>query len=660
MVRFLHEKGAAFTIHDRSAIHSAAVGERTDIIDYLLQHGQNIDFPDSQGSTAFLNAISRGQERLWTYFADRGANIHALDRNHRNACSYAAQGNRLAALRWLLEHQIDVNQPDHLDMTPLHYAARDEALEALKLLVENHVDIKARSEDGSNACHYAAANGHREALQYLVDQGADGTQYDTESGTLYHDAINSGNLECIKFLADRFPSCKTQPQRNGCPPLTLAASGGYTEVVTWLMQNGMDINEQFDCSDSRFVRSWFALIEAVMFNKLDMVKFLLENGADPNLQTEHGSSALLTAAEHKSFAIVELLVEKGAKYDDVVDSDGDNCLSYAILNPDTDVLKWFATRNTAYDYANKYGLSPMLKAGLSPNVIVAKILHDAGFISSTPSLPDEDQAQGDFHDTSVWYARRALKSSNERINIHGRYSPLMIAAHNGHLDVVRYLYDEISEIRTCEDKDGNDALTCACCAGHLDVVKYLCRKEVDPNRTNKLSKTVAEETRRCLGCLELAGSSAEAEASKEPEEQKEETNRLQSEINKILRLLESGQIFDDSSEYESESDIITISESDSNDEHEDPVGNSPTPSSAVLTVNRREPFSALAGTDDVEQSYQTTECARRQHPGDNGHSPTAAEIRSQDVDPQSKKQEIDELKRRIEAMRTGRRINTLP
>lgn len=48
-----------------------------------------------------------------------------------------------------------------------------------------------------------------------------------------------------------------------------------------------------------------ALMLAVSHGRLDMVKLLLEAGADPNIQDTDGSTALMCAAEHGHIDIVK-------------------------------------------------------------------------------------------------------------------------------------------------------------------------------------------------------------------------------------------------------------------------------------------------------------------------------------------------------------------
>lgn len=655
VVKFLHEKGADFVSGNVAAIHNATLGQHVSVIEYLLQHGQDIDFPDSKGATAFLLAVRNGHERMWSFLVEKGANIHALNNSQENACTHAVLRNQVTALRWLLDRGVRIDQPDSLGRVPLHHAARYNNLEVLKCLVEKGADIHALSNDQANACHWAAGNGKLEALQFLIDQGVDALHVAKDGSNPYHDAINSGSLKCTEYLVNRFPGLKDLPQGNGCKPLTLAAGGGHIAIVDWMIQNGMDINEQFDVEgNGPFLHSWFALLEAATANQQAMVKFLLDKGANPNLRSGHQSSPLLEASEHQGVAMVQLLVEKGADYEEAVDLDGDNCLICSVTNPSIDVLKWFTERSTAYDFINKYGCSPMLRAALGQKVDRIKILHEAGFVSDKPTSSDTDATEREeLRNTSIWYARRALKTTNDRLGIHGLYSPLMAAAHRGHVESVQYLYDEVIEMRNYEDKNGNDALTYACCAGHLDVAKLLCRKGLDPKRTNKAGRTVTDETEKYQECINQDRESGRDDDGEINETQRKELDDLQSKISEILPLLRSGHILEDTVDDSETLRPSSSAASMSTTLLDVPVSSSIAESGVVAADSLQ--LDAVVQRDEVEsqnsESAPKAELALQETVDQNTGRESESET-NQDT------RELRDLQRKLETMRTGRRVNT--
>jgi len=69
-----------------------------------------------------------------------------------------------------------------------------------------------------------------------------------------------------------------------------------------------------------------------------MVKMLLINGADPDIQDENGRTALILATENGDKAVVQMLLEKKAKLN-VQDKDGRTALLLAAANGDKAVVE---------------------------------------------------------------------------------------------------------------------------------------------------------------------------------------------------------------------------------------------------------------------------------------------------------------------------------
>ena len=82
-----------------------------------------------------------------------------------------------------------------------------------------------------------------------------------------------------------------------------ASANGHLEVVKYLLENGADINAK----DSNW--GYTVLIYAAEYVNLETVQFLIENGADFNIKNNEGKTALDLA---KTEEIKEVLRKAGA------------------------------------------------------------------------------------------------------------------------------------------------------------------------------------------------------------------------------------------------------------------------------------------------------------------------------------------------------------
>ena len=84
-----------------------------------------------------------------------------------------------------------------------------------------------------------------------------------------------------------------------------AAESGSLEIVKYLVEHGADVNGNNEGNLS-------VLHYAAEFGSLEMVKYLVEHGADVNGNNEGNLSVLHSAAESGSLEMVKYLVEHGA------------------------------------------------------------------------------------------------------------------------------------------------------------------------------------------------------------------------------------------------------------------------------------------------------------------------------------------------------------
>ncbi|KAL9624913.1 MAG: hypothetical protein Q9160_000960 [Pyrenula sp. 1 TL-2023] len=510
VVDILHQRGAEFAEGEDFALIGAASNEHEAVVKYLLDQGQTANIADLEGLTPFLYAVKNGHRKVWELLADAGCELNALDLYGRNACYLMVARSDDEGLEWLLERGVDFKMADANGVTALHLATAQGQFRILKILLERDTNIPASNNEGAPDCHEPAANDHLETSERFSEQDLITNAVDKDGSTPFLKAVQHGHLDCVEFLSMRTQDFGTRRLADGCTALGLAVEDGHIDVVRWILEKNININEQFQIGDSPNEIGMCALRSALDGSNFTMTEFLLENGADPNLSTRHGTTPVLLAAEHLSLAFLTLLVDHGARIQNVQDNDGDDIFLLAVSNPDEEVLRWVIDQNLGHTAMNNNGLSPVLTAAMFDRVGHMQLLRDAG-LTKYIMEPSVDNAIGenDIRNTSIWYAFRSLKTRYQRLDMHGRYTPLMVSAFKGHLEVVKYLLTQYPDMQKGVDKDGNDALTYACCAGYLDVVEHLIENDFDAGRVNMAGRSAQEETEQCLQKLEEDHSTGE-------------------------------------------------------------------------------------------------------------------------------------------------------
>jgi ankyrin repeat protein len=111
-----------------------------------------------------------------------------------------------------------------------------------------------------------------------------------------------------KFFRQRMPreEVETHKQRAADLALAKAALYGQVDIVRALLDSGADINARTIISD------WTPLMAAASEGKTAVVQILLDRGADINARSPSGNTALMVAARNGQVATLQILLERGA------------------------------------------------------------------------------------------------------------------------------------------------------------------------------------------------------------------------------------------------------------------------------------------------------------------------------------------------------------
>uniref|UniRef100_A0A673GGF3 KN motif and ankyrin repeat domain-containing protein 3-like n=1 Tax=Sinocyclocheilus rhinocerous TaxID=307959 RepID=A0A673GGF3_9TELE len=158
---------------------------------------------------------------------------------------------------------------------------------------------------------------------------------DGNGNTALHYSVSHSNFTVVDLLLDTGMCNVDQQNKAGYTAVMLAALSAVKEeddmaVVQKLFRLG-NVNAKASQAGQT------ALMLAVSHGRQEMVRALLDCGADVNIQDDEGSTALMCASEHGRPEIVSLLLEQPGCDISVVDNDGSNALSIALEASHNDI-----------------------------------------------------------------------------------------------------------------------------------------------------------------------------------------------------------------------------------------------------------------------------------------------------------------------------------
>jgi len=265
--------------------------------------------------------------------------------------------------------------------TPLYCASRAGNLEIVKELVSNGADPDIPQRDQSTSLHVSSYYGHPDVVRYLIERGAvtitknnfgntpaDEARTD-EIKKVFTDSMNNPFVQAINgnlawFQRREWRQINT-PNSLGQTCLYLASKKGHANLVQWFLNEKADPNIET-------IHGSTALHAAAFYNYPNVVKILLLHGGNPTIKNRFEKSAFDEGQKHAGVMsvfrelatkdpveearkgnlnwFVQFFFFKGYSVSDP--REGRSLLEIAISNRQIELFRWLLTRDAPLDYQN--------------------------------------------------------------------------------------------------------------------------------------------------------------------------------------------------------------------------------------------------------------------------------------------------------------------
>lgn len=328
-------------------------------MDLLLSSGLDPNLPDRYGQTALCVAILYGNAKAVNLLlgrqADPNAPLRPRNRQSMVPLQFAAREGDTWIARLLLSAGARIDDKSATGQTPLEYAIQSDHLEMIRFLLEQGADVNARDSEGASPLDDAVWRKSLDAVAILMAHGAKLNDSDPETGaTPLNEAAYRGDARILSFLLQFHPDVTTPDKkgydafanalrmRNEACALALldaqpkerltaeffgkametAAARNEAVVVDALLKRGVAANSPLPSGPA-------ALSIAASSGSAAVAASVLNSHADPNLAGPGGSTPLEDAALKGFAEIVSLLLDHGARVDQVNSDSGATALYVA-------------------------------------------------------------------------------------------------------------------------------------------------------------------------------------------------------------------------------------------------------------------------------------------------------------------------------------------
>ena len=410
-VRRLIKAGANVSLannYGATPMSLAAEAGNAEIIKLLLEAGADAESPNADGQTALLAVSRTGNVEAAKLLLDRGAKVDAKERfGGQTPLMWASARRHPQMMQFLISKGANVNarsidrdyqrhvtaegRPKSMDsggFTPLLYSARENCRACVEVLLKNGADINLPDPDGVSPLLVAIMNANWDLAKQLIEAGADVNQWD------------------IYGEAPLFTAVGLRSQLSGgkgsIDPLN--ETNGMT-ILQMLLERGANPNMQLffrpaNVRGSTNTRGSTPLIRAVNGADMEVMKLLLQHGADANLIMADRQTAIMAviagrASETQALEMIRILREAGADVNVIAlinhreETRGGTALHYAVRKRYKEVIKKLAEYGidmnakdqdglTALDYTLSRGFMPFMALQTPVYKDVADLLRQLG------------------------------------------------------------------------------------------------------------------------------------------------------------------------------------------------------------------------------------------------------------------------------------------
>lgn len=276
-----------FASKERKLLRYAETGN-TRKVQRLLAKGVDVNTPDEDGSTPLGAAVFGNHQETAELLIAAGAEVNIRQWRNDTVLMQAAWNGWLSTVEQLIAAGADVNAASNSGTTALINAAVQGHAEIARCLIAAGADVHARNWERGALCA-AIYHHHPEAEQVLRAAGA----------TLnLAEAAECGDKERVQQLLAEGVS----PDEGAA--ITRAAWSDHEDIVRLLLESGAEVNAT-DTLDNT------ALHHAVHWGRTDIVRLLLDAGADITIDNINGhETPLILAVLTGRTDCVRLLLEK--------------------------------------------------------------------------------------------------------------------------------------------------------------------------------------------------------------------------------------------------------------------------------------------------------------------------------------------------------------
>lgn len=350
-----------------TALHlSVTLNRERTAAEYLLNYGAVLESRNKNGNTALMEAVDRGNSEIAILLLQKGADIFARNNKSETPISMSLVRG-VTTLSWFMDSS-NINAQDNEGNTSLHMAVLMEVnADVYRYLLENGAGIDNRNFAGDTPLHIAVRQEILELTTQFLQLGGNFYIENNSGETPLSLAFDKGPDYVESFLID---AVLEKTDNMNYTPLFHAVLWEKSDIVRIIIDRGADINRQSLIGST-------PLHEAVKTGSVQISGILLRAGADVNSTDYQGNTPLHEIVYWNSLNLAELLISSGADINkkNLV---GRSPFYEAVVNGDFEMCSYLIKQGADLEVRDNSGKTPLFETIIGNNTALMELLVSQG------------------------------------------------------------------------------------------------------------------------------------------------------------------------------------------------------------------------------------------------------------------------------------------
>ncbi|KAJ4269920.1 hypothetical protein NW762_001591 [Fusarium torreyae] len=263
------------------------------------------------GQAYFVDVCNSGNMAGIQLLLEHGSNANATNLSGRPMVVQAVKKGNIELVRLLLKHGASPNSGDITGASMLALAASQDRMDMVTLLLDSGTNPSSKNLSGLSVLADCIAKRKLDMAHILLRHGAKADVKDLVGHPILVIALRDSKLSeaekarTVKMLLDHGASPNCSDATWSVAAICYAMETGSTELVKMLLQAGANTKKKMSSGET-------LLLYAIDKGRRDQAKFLLEAGADANAADKKGRTPLMQAVSRRDLEMIRLLKAHGA------------------------------------------------------------------------------------------------------------------------------------------------------------------------------------------------------------------------------------------------------------------------------------------------------------------------------------------------------------